>query len=234
MRNKAERSEKIIIAIDETSIDKIKRIIDTTAPFIKIYKIGSVAFTTFGPKLIDDLISRDKAVFLDLKYFDIPNTVYKVIKQAVSYGVKMLTLHALGGYEMLKRACEANDGNAVLLGVTLLTSMDRAQLAGMGINGGIQEIVNKLASTAMAAGINGLVASGHELPQLRNMFGQKPIIVVPGVRLANNNLSNDDQKRVVTPKRAFNSGADYIVIGRPVTQSGDPAGVIQSIIDTLS
>jgi orotidine-5'-phosphate decarboxylase len=224
---------RIIIAIDDTSIDKIRWIIKATSQFIRIYKIGSIAFTAFGPKLVDEILSLDKDVFLDLKFFDIPNTVYKAVRQAVSMGVKMITLHALGGYEMLKKASEAAGGKATLLGVTLLTSMDKQQLEGIGLSGDIRNIVDRLASNAVHAGMNGLVASGQEAAQLRSRFGNTITIVVPGVRLPEQGASADDQKRIVSPKLAFEAGADYIVIGRPVTESNDPAGVISKISGTL-
>ena len=233
MRDNPQYSRRIILAIDEVSKDKVNRIIDATSPFIEIYKIGSIAFTVFGPSIIDEIINRGKEVFLDLKYFDIPNTVSKAVQQAVSYGVKMLTLHTLGGYDMLKAAVEANKGRATLLGVTLLTSLDAAQIGRIGIERDVPDMVGRLAVLARDAGIDGLVASGHELEQLRNTLGDKPVIVVPGIRIQNGEPAGD-QKRVVSPKRAFESGADYIVIGRPVTESADPAGTVQKILDTLT
>ncbi len=233
MRDNPEYSRRVILAIDEVSKDTVNRIIDATSPFIEIYKIGSIAFTVFGPSIIDEIINRGKEVFLDLKYFDIPNTVSKAVQQAVSYGVKMLTLHTLGGYDMLKAAAEANKGKATLLGVTLLTSLDAVQIRRIGIEHDVPDMVGRLALLARDAGIDGLVASGHELEQLRNILGDKPVIVVPGIRIQNG-IPAGDQKRVVSPKRAFESGADYIVIGRPVTESADPAGAVQKLLDTLT
>ena len=232
MRDNPEYSKRIILAIDEVSKDTVNRIIDATSPFIEIYKIGSITFTAFGPSIVDDIINRGKEVFLDLKYFDIPNTVSKAVRQAVSYGVKMLTLHTLGGYDMLKAAAEANEGKASLLGVTLLTSLDAAQIGRIGIEHDVPYMVGRLAEIARDAGIDGLVASGHELEQLRKSLGDKPVIVVPGIRIENGTPAGD-QKRVVSPKRAFESGADYIVVGRPVTESVDPAGAVQKIRETL-
>ncbi len=233
MRDNPEYSRRIILAVDEVSKDSVDRIIDATSPFIEIYKIGSIAFTVFGPSIIDEIINRGKEVFLDLKYFDIPNTVSKAVQQAVSYGVKMLTLHTLGGYDMLKAAAEANKGKATLLGVTLLTSLDAAQIGRIGIEHDVPDMVGRLAVLARDAGIDGLVASGHELEELRNILGDKPVIVVPGIRIQNG-IPAGDQKRVVSPKRAFESGADYIVIGRPVTESADPADAVQKILNTLT
>ena len=233
MKDNPSAAERIIVAIDETSIDKINWIVKTTSPFITIYKIGSIAFTSFGPKLIEDLTGRGKEVFLDLKFFDIPNTVYKSVKQAVSYNVKMITLHALGGHEMLKKASDANNGKAILLGVTLLTSMDEKQLRDMGMDDDTQAFVSRLARTAVDAGMNGLVASGRESAKLKKMFGRDITIVVPGVRLPDKSASRDDQKRVVTPKDAFDAGADYIVVGRPVTESSDPVGAIEAILKNV-
>ncbi len=233
MKDDAEYSKRIIVAIDDVSKDKMNGIIDATAPFIEMYKIGSIAFTAFGPKIIDEIKSRHKEVFLDLKFFDIPNTVSKAVKQAVAYGVKMLTLHTLGGYEMLKAAVESNEGRATLLGVTLLTSLNASQLNRIGIDNDIEGMVQRLALLAMDAGIDGLVASGQELERLRHICGNQPVIVVPGIRLENE-ASNDDQKRIVSPKKAFDSGADYIVIGRPVTESNKPEDTIKKIIKTLT
>ncbi len=233
MKDNSEYSKRIIVAIDDISKDKINRIIDATAPFIEIYKIGSITFTAFGPKIIDEIKGRGKEVFLDLKFFDIPNTVSKAVKQAASYGVKMLTLHALGGYEMLKAAFESNEGRATLLGVTLLTSLDASHLNRIGIDTDTEGMVQRLALLAIEAGLDGLVASGHELERLRHICGNKPVIVVPGIRLEDE-ASNDDQKRVVSPRSAFDSGADYIVIGRPITESNEPADTIKKIIKTLT
>jgi|YelNatPaOPRAMG01_1025707.scaffolds.fasta_scaffold01254_14 orotidine-5'-phosphate decarboxylase len=230
--NSVDFSKKIIVAIDETSMSKISKIIDTTASFIDIYKIGSITFTAYGPDIIKEFTKMGKKVFLDLKFFDIPNTVSKAVKQAVSYGVKMLTLHTLGGYEMLRAAVEANNGEAILLGVTILTSIDQTQLERVGIHTSITDMVGSLASLALSAGVDGLVASGHELEYLRDRVGDKAIIVVPGIRLPGK-TSADDQKRIVSPKKAFDAGADYIVIGRPVTESDNPEAVIREIMETL-
>lgn len=233
MKDERELSRRIIVALDETGAGSIDRIVRATTPFIQLYKVGSIAFTALGPKLIEDLAGKGKEVFLDLKYFDIPNTVYKAVRQAVSCGVKMITLHALGGREMLGRAVEANGGKAILLGVTLLTSMDTRQLREMGLGDDTQAFVGLLAQTAVSAGLNGLVASGQETAKLRNQFGRDITIVVPGVRLPDRSAPADDQKRVVTPKVAFDAGADYIVMGRPVTESRDPAAVIEAIIKNV-
>ena len=232
MRDNQDNSRRIILAIDDVKKDAIDRIIDATSPFLDIYKIGSITFTAFGPSIINEIMNRGKEVFLDLKYFDIPNTVSKAVRQAVSYGVKMLTLHTLGGFDMLKAAADANNGRAALLGVTLLTSLDASQIERIGIVHDVPSMVKRLAVLAGDAGIDGLVASGHELELLRKTVGDKPVIVVPGIRIENGTPAGD-QKRVVSPKQAFESGADYIVVGRPVTESADPADAVQKIIETL-
>ncbi|MCL4558545.1 MAG: orotidine-5'-phosphate decarboxylase [Deltaproteobacteria bacterium] len=232
MRADTTFSDRIILAIDDTSLDKIRWVMRETSPLIRTYKIGSISFTAFGPRLIDEVMSFGKDVFLDLKYFDIPNTVYRAVRQAASFGVKMATLHTLGGREMLKRSLEASDGRVMLLGVTLLTSMDAEEADGVGLRGGVQDIVGRLASLAVQAGLHGLVASGHEVPRLKEEFGGLTI-VVPGIRPRERGAPADDQKRVVTPRQAFESGADYIVIGRPVTENDDPARVLSEICDGL-
>ena len=232
MKGSTSSAERIIVAIDEVSKDKVDRIIDATSPFIGIYKIGSIAFTAFGPRLIDEIKNRYKEVFLDLKYFDIPNTVSKAVEQAAAYGVRMLTLHTLGGKEMLQAAAAANRGRATLLGVTVLTSFDTAGLRRVGIEHETDAMVERLALLARDAGIDGLVASGHELVHLRMITGDSTVIVVPGIRLEQPSPA-DDQKRVVSPRGAFDAGADYIVIGRPITDSRDPAKVLRDISDSL-
>lgn len=232
MKTDASSIRRIIVALDDVSKERINRVIEATAPFIGIYKIGSIAFTAFGPKLIEDIKNRDKEVFLDLKYYDIPNTVSKAVEQAASYGVRMMTLHTLGGYEMLQAAAAANRGRSILLGVTVLTSFDNAGLRKIGIEHDTGEMVTRLAMLAHDAGIDGLVASGHEVAHLRQVTGDKTIIVVPGIRFEQG-ASSDDQKRVMSPQGAFDAGADYLVIGRPVTESGDPAKVLIGINNSL-
>ncbi|MGB9736350.1 MAG: orotidine-5'-phosphate decarboxylase [bacterium] len=227
-----EISKKIIVAIDDTSRERINNIVELTAPFVSIYKIGSITFTAHGPSILEELKQKGKDVFLDLKYFDIPNTVSKAVMEAVKYGVKMLTLHTLGGEEMLKSAVEASAGRTILLGVTLLTSMDQSQLNKFGINASVSDMVEKLALLAVNAGVDGLVASGYEVGRLRNVLGNKPIIVVPGIRLKDK-VAGDDQKRIVSPKEAFDAGANYIVMGRPITESKNPGDVLRQIINAL-
>ncbi len=233
MKAEGTLSDKIILAIDDTSIDRIRRLIAATSPFITTYKIGSIAFTALGPGLIQEVRASGKDVFLDLKYLDIPHTVSKAVRQAVSLGVKMITLHTLGGREMMERSVEASDNRAMLLGVTLLTSMDAEQAGAVGLRGDVHEIVGRLAALALGAGLHGLVASGQEGPRLRKEFGSGPVLVVPGVRPSEYGTGSDDQKRVVTPQQAFASGADYIVIGRPVTESSDPARTLAEINEGL-
>lgn len=228
-----EKSKRIIVAIDDTSKEKINSILDATSQFISIYKIGNIVFTAYGPSILEEFKKRGKDIFLDLKYFDIPNTVYKAVLQAVKHGVKLLTLHTLGGEDMLKAAVQANEGRAILLGVTLLTSMDQTQLNKLHIRSSVSEMVEKLAIIAINAGVDGLVASGYEVNTLRTILGQKPVIVVPGIRLEEK-VSGDDQKRIVSPKEAFELGADYIVVGRPITESKDPQSVIKRIIDSIA
>ncbi len=223
-------AKKIILAIDETSIDRIRTIVKATSKYISTYKLGSIPFTAHGPIPVREIIDMGKDVFLDLKYFDIPNTVSKAVEQAINLGVRMITLHAMGGEEMLKRAVEVNSGRSMLFAVTILTSMENSQLSIIGMNGDVKDMVVGLAKMAVNTGIDGIIASGRETSLLRESFGRKPVIVVPGVRMDNN--SRNDQKRVVTPRIAFESGADYIVIGRPVTESRYPEKVLEEIIQS--
>jgi orotidine-5'-phosphate decarboxylase len=169
-------------------------------------------------------------VFLDLKLHDIPNTVAGAVRSLAPLGVEMLTIHAGGGAAMVAAASDAAakaKKPPKILAVTVLTSLDASALSETGVAGGTTQQVLRLARLALANGADGLVCSAHEISQLRDAFGEKPILVVPGIRPAGSALG--DQARVMTPEQAVTAGADYIVVGRPITKAADPAGAAAAI-----
>src|SRR5437868_10879103 len=197
--------------------------------------IGKQLFTSGGPDLVRDLLNSRRKVFLDLKYHDIPNTVASAVRSAADLDVAMLTVHASGGSEMLRMAAEAAAESAskpLVLAVTVLTSMTDEDLHEIGIAGSAQDQVLKLAKLAQKTGIGGLVASPNELKALRQTIGQEMKIVTPGVRSVGSDKG--DQARVATPADAIANGADYIVVGRPITAAADPAAAARMIVEEIS
>jgi orotidine-5'-phosphate decarboxylase len=209
-------AEKIIVALDVATAAEALRLADLLADHVGLFKVGLQAYTAEGPALIRPLSSLGPKVFLDLKLHDIPNTVAKAVEAAGELGVRMLTLHLSGGSEMIRGAVSARSDNMLLLGVTVLTSSIDETLAETGITGKTGDQVLRLAHLGVAAGIDGLVASPHEARRLRAEFGEKIKIVTPGIRPAG--AAAGDQKRFATPREAIEAGADYLVIGRPITR----------------
>jgi orotidine-5'-phosphate decarboxylase len=232
-----EARKKIIFAIDVDSLAEAERWGDILAPHLGMFKIGKQLFTACGPAVVKAIIERGGEVFLDLKYHDIPNTVAMASLEAARLGVRLFNLHALGGYEMMARSVEAlnrkfpNGERSRLLAVTILTSSDQATLAEVGIALPVSEMVVKLAKLAKKAGIDGVVASPLEIPLIREACGVDFLIVTPGVRPAF--ASTDDQKRVMTPAEAVKAGADYLVIGRPISAAQCPVRAVESIIEEI-
>lgn len=193
-------------------------------------KVGKELFTRSGPGVVEWLVDRGFEVFLDLKFYDIPNTVYRACKAAASLKVWMLTLHAGGGREMLKAAVDAVNefaGRPLLAGVTVLTSMSAADLRDVGITDDVATQVLRLGRLALDAGADGLVCSALETEMLRREFGPAPVLVTPGIRPAG--ISGDDQDRVASPAQAIRAGSSYLVIGRPVIRADDPLQALRDI-----
>jgi orotidine-5'-phosphate decarboxylase len=215
---------RVIIALDVSTLKEEERLLDILSPEAQIFKIGMELFYSCGPKAIELVKKYDKDIFLDLKFHDIPNTVYSASKAAVRFGVFMFNVHASGGIDMMKKAVEGAEEESEklgisrpkILGVTILTSMDAKE-----------EEVIALAKSARESGLDGVVASPKEASAIRKNIGKDFLIVTPGVRPEGSEIG--DQKRVATPKEAFERGADYIVIGRPITKAKDPLKVLQSI-----
>ena len=206
----------IIVAIDEINFEKASDILDNLDSQLCMVKIGSVAFNSIGPKIIFHAAEKGFKIFLDLKLHDIPNTVKKSIEGIISYPIKMLTIHSSGGKAMMAAAMQAVSGTDIkIFGVTALTSLSDADTSEI-FQRTSAEQVNAMLDLAESAGIDGIVCSPHELELVSKR--KSLLSITPGIRLQD---SNDDQKRVMTPKEAIDLGADYIVIGRPITSSDD-------------
>jgi len=227
---------KIIVALDVNTIKEVERLLGILGPHVDIFKVGMELFYSCGTKAIDVIKKYDKDIFLDLKFHDIPNTVKSSAKVAALLGVTMFNVHASGGRDMMRAALEgAREGSERLgqdrpriLGVTVLTSMDKESLHQVGINKAPEEQVLNLTRLVKDSGLDGVVASPKETAKVRKAFGDDFLIVTPGVRPEGN--QKQDQKRVATPKEAINAGADYIVIGRPITKAKDPVKALQDIL----
>jgi orotidine-5'-phosphate decarboxylase len=211
---------KLIVALDVDGFQEAVALVQATGKVVDVFKVGSQLFTRVGPRIIEFLHAQGKECFLDLKFHDIPNTVAKAVESATALRVRMLTLHACGGAEML-RAAAAVPNHPLLLGVTVLTS----------VGGNVQAEVLRLAELAKECGLNGVIASPREIHPLREMMGDKFLIITPGIRPAKTGL--DDQRRAMTPAEAIIAGADYIVVGRPITAASDPANAALKVAEEI-
>ncbi len=230
----------LIVALDCDGKASAERLLEALSPSVEIFKVGSALFTACGPAIIDVIHRKGLKVFLDLKLHDIPNTVARVSRLITKFGVYMFNLHALGGLEMMRRARISADEEArsskkdspIILGVTILTSIDEGALrTDLGSERGLEEEVLHLAGLAGEAGLDGVVASPKEARVIRQTMGRDFIIVTPGIRPAGR--PGEDQKRVATPREAVDSGADYIVVGRPIIEAEDPLQAAQRIIEEM-
>jgi orotidine-5'-phosphate decarboxylase len=229
---KSRFAEKIIVALDVATTEEALRLINLLSDHVGLFKIGLQNYTAGGASLIKPISLLGPKVFLDLKLHDIPNTVAKAVEAAGQLGVRMLTLHLSGGSEMIRAAVSARSNGMLLLGVTVLTSSNDETLAEIGVPDKTGDHVRRLAHLGVANGIDGLVASPLEARTLRAEFGDKIKIVTPGIRPAGS--APGDQKRFATPRDAIDSGADYLVIGRPITGATDPRAAVQSVVAELS
>jgi len=230
-----EARNRLIVALDVPDAAAAAALVHRLEGTCRWFKVGLELFVAAGPSVLEPLIARGLSVFLDLKLHDIPNTVAGAVRSAARLGVKMLTLHAGGGPAMLAAAREALDGVAdppQLLAVTVLTSMDQAQLDSVGIIHTPADQVELLTRTGLDAGIRGFVCSPAEVARLRTLTGPEGVLVVPGIRPAG--ASAGDQKRIATPAEALRQGASYLVVGRPITQAPDPATAAEAIINEMA
>lgn len=226
---------RIIVALDFSSAEDALKLVNRLEPRLCRLKVGKELFTAAGPQLVEKLIHKGFDVFLDLKFHDIPNTVASACKAAASLGVWMVNVHTLGGRKMLMAAREAipqGSGSTKLIAVTLLTSMDQDDLTDIGLQGSPEQIVERLAQLANDCKLDGVVCSALEAAHLRQQTGKDFCLVTPGIRPSGGQA--DDQKRITTPRQAIQNGADYLVIGRPITQATDPLLVCQQLHAEIS
>ena len=227
----AQQRTPVIVALDFANEAETLNFVRMLDPALCQIKIGKELFTATGRSLAETLIHQGFKLFLDLKYHDIPNTVAQACKVAAEMGVWMVDLHASGGRRMMEAAAEAVANTAtkpLLIGVTVLTSMEQAELAEVGVSAPIEEQVLRLAKLAQSSGLDGVVCSALEAAPLRRELGGEFVLVTPGIRLdvAGN---NDDQRRIMTPAQALAAGSTYLVMGRPVTQAADPIAVLREV-----
>lgn len=240
--NKTAR-EKLIVALDVRTSAEALELVGALGKSVGMFKIGSQLFTSAGPDLVKKILAAGNRVFLDLKFHDIPHQVAGATRAAAELGVSLLTVHAAGGSEMLRRAADAakqagRENQTRVLGVTVLTSIDANGLNQLGINANPIESVTRLAVLAESAGVDGVVASPQEVAVLRASIGKCDfLIVTPGIRPqvvdAEGNPFGEDQKRVATPGFALAAGADYLVVGRPITEAKDVVAAAEAIVKQM-
>jgi len=229
--------DKLIVALDVPSAEAGLRLAERLRGHVGMFKVGLENFTAEGPVLPRFLVAVGEKVFLDLKLHDIPNTVQAAARQAAQLGVGMFNVHAAGGRRMMAAALTgAQEGSAgrpngsrpLVLAVTVLTSLTGEELTELGISGGPEDVVVRWASLAQQTGLDGVVASPREVTALRRAVGPGFVIVTPGIRPAS--AAADDQARIATPASAIQAGADYLVVGRPITAAPDPAAAADAIV----
>jgi orotidine-5'-phosphate decarboxylase len=225
---------RIIVALDYDSLAECEALLATLDPSVCRLKVGKELFTACGPRVVEAIQDRGFQVFLDLKFHDIPATVAKAVKAAARLGVWMLNVHASGGPRMLEAAAEAlavSGGKTLLIGVTVLTSMEQAELDAIGVQRPLQDQVLGLAGLVSESGLSGVVCSAREAAALRVAYGRDFVLVTPGIRPVG--AEGGDQRRIVTPQAALQAGSNYLVIGRPITQAPDPAAACREIALSL-
>jgi orotidine-5'-phosphate decarboxylase len=225
--------QRLIVALDVSTAAAARKIVAAVGRSAVAYKVGMQLYTAEGPSMVRELVGSGHRVFLDLKYHDIPSTVAAAVHEAAQLGVSMLTVHASGGGKMLRAAVEAAQSrpDLLVLGVTVLTSMDDVELGKIGLREGVLDQVLRLAALALSNGCKGVVASALEAAALREEFGRDFAIVTPGVRPAGS--GSHDQMRIVTPSEAISAGASHIVVGRPITEASDPAAEARAILGQM-
>ncbi len=220
--------ERIIVALDFPTSEEALALVRHFSPHAGLFKIGLQLYIAAGPEIVRAVHDLGGRVFLDLKLHDIPNTVARAVESAGSLGVEMLTLHLGGGRAMIEAAVRAARPDLLLLGVSVLTSVDEATLREVGVNASMEDQVLRLVQLGVDCGVGGIVASPHELAALRVAHGSKIKIVTPGIRPAG--AAAGDQKRAMTPAEALKAGADFLVIGRPITATPDPRAAFEQIV----
>lgn len=234
------RNPDLIVALDVEKREEATALVSDLSGVVDFFKVGSRLFTAEGPQMVRELLDSGVRIFLDLKFHDIPATVAGSVRAATGLGVRMMTLHASGGLDMMRAAAAEAAETAealrierpILVGVTVLTSLSRDDLSFvMPVDGPISDLVLKLAERAQEAGLDGIVASVEEAPDIKKRFGTEFIVVTPGIRPAG--AESEDQKRVATPRRAAEAGSDYLVVGRPIIRASSPARAAEAILEEL-
>jgi orotidine-5'-phosphate decarboxylase len=228
LRKRTSMRERLIVALDVDNLDQVKELVPMLAPEVGMFKVGKQLFTHAGPQAVRLIHELGGEIFLDLKFHDIPNTVAKAAIEATRLGVKMFNVHASGSLEMMRTTvtevrsmCRRENRNRpIMLAVTVLTSLDRSDLKKVGVESEVADQVVRLALLTREAGMDGVVASPHEVADIRAVCGRRFVIVTPGIRHLSG--KRDDQRRMMTPAEAMRSGVDYIVVGRPILQAKDP------------
>ncbi len=227
--------QHLIVALDVSSAAAARKIVAAVGDSASTYKVGMQLYTAEGPQIVRQLVTSGRRIFLDLKNHDIPNTVASAIREAAKLGVSMLTVHASGGSKMLRAAVDAAasvNPELMVLGVTVLTSMDENDLEETGARRKVLDQVLRLAELAIRSGCQGIVTSARETAHVRSRLGHKFAIVNPGIRPAG--ADRGDQSRVVTPAEAIAAGATHIVVGRPITEAANPAAEVEKILQEMS
>ncbi len=223
--------DRLIFALDVPEVAQARELVERLGDSVSFYKLGlELMMTGDYFELIDWLLERDKKVFADLKFFDVPATVGRSVARLASRGVHFATVH---GNQAIMEAAAANKGELKILAVTALTSLDRGDLDDLGFQCDVRELVLSRARRALEAGCDGVIASGLELPAIREAIDQRLLVVTPGIRPVENRPA-DDQKRVVTVEQAFADGADHIVVGRPIRDAADPRAAAAAIQESIA
>jgi len=230
-RNAIPRNERLIVALDVPNADEARKLVVTLGDTVSFYKIGLELFTAGGYfEILEWLVQRGNKVFVDLKFFDVPETVRAAVRGLRNRGVTFATVH---GNQAILEAAGRDKGELKILAVTVLTSLDRGDLDDLGFDCDVERLVLSRARRALQAGCDGVISSGLEAPALKRELGSRLLIVTPGIRPVDNREA-DDQKRTVNVAQAFANGADYIVVGRPIRQARDPRAAAQSIQETIA
>jgi orotidine-5'-phosphate decarboxylase len=236
LRARASMRERLILALDVSDLAQVESLVRLLAPEIGMFKVGKQLFTYAGPQAVRLIQQLGGEIFLDLKFHDIPNTVAKAASEATRLGVKMFNVHASGSLEMMRstvrevrRVCRQEKlRRPIMLAVTVLTSLNQDDLKRVGLDVKVADQVVRLALLSKEAGMDGVVASPHEVADIRAACGRRFVIVTPGIRPRDG--QRNDQQRVMTPREAVEAGVDYIVVGRPILEAKDPVGAARSIV----
>jgi len=224
-------AERLIVALDVPAADAARALVDSLGDAVHFYKIGLELFMAGGYfELLDWLLARQKRVFVDLKFFDVPETVRAAVRALANSGATFATVH---GNQAIMEAAARDKGALKILAVTVLTSLDRGDLDDLGFACDVEKLVLSRARRALETGVDGIVSSGLEAPLIRSALGRKLLVVTPGIRPVENRPV-DDQKRTVDVAQAFRNGADYIVIGRPIRQAADPRAAALAVQRTIA